>query len=612
MKLVRILALVLVLTLLVVGSGAGAQGVSVVIAWEQLPDLPTPVSGSAFSAYLASFYGRDIWDWDTNLEIFPVMVEEIPSPDNGLVTYADVMWDDDSNPDTADVAGQAPIVTYRLRQGMLWSDGEAVTSEDCMFYHNLMMQPDPVDSVGRGFYPDVVAGAEIVDEQTIVLTYKQPWPDFLNTALLSCFFPSHKFLGDNSAGFTMDADGDGVFDANIDEAPYFDGFNPEELIGYGPYVLSSFDPGSNAVWTLNPNWGANSFEQVPAIDTVITQWILESEQMQNALEVGDVDVTFNFNGSTPTDGDGNPIGYYAMENVEVFNVPGVFVDAIWMNSGPNAFAAMQDVRVREALVAAIDRRTIAEQFAGPGTGEQLPRAYVQPSFTPPDLPFREYDIELARQLLTDAGWVDDDGDEAADNAAPSVRVSSGVEGVPDGTPIILRFYTTPVVPRPDIQTVIQAQLAQVGVRSQLFVVNGPTVLFATFSERGILYTGSYDLAIYALSNNPLSPNGSPDNFQCSGLPSAENPNGNNNTWFCDEEYDRLDDLIAVTNDPTERLELRYQAEALFYNASVWHSIRPRPTFYAVRSDRFNVDSMREVGVLSNNYFNHIEFWQPAS
>lgn len=612
MKLVRVLALVLVLTLLVVGGGVRAQGVTAVIAWEQLPDLPSPISTSAFSAYLTSFYARDIWDWDTNLEIFPVMVTEIPTPENGKVTYTEVMWDDDSNPDTADVAGQAPVVTYELNQGMLWSDGEPVTSADCLFWHNLMMQPDPVDSVGRGFYPDVVASADVVDDYTITLTYKQPWPDYLNTALLSCALPAHAFLGDNASGFTMDADGDGVFDANVDEAPYFDGFTPEGLIGYGPYVLSSFDPGSNAVWTLNPNWGANSFETVPAIDTVITQWILESEQMQNALEVGDVDVTFNFNGSTPTDGDGNPIGYYAMDNVEVFNVPGVFVDAIWMNSGPNAFAAMQDVRVREALVAAIDRRNIAEQFAGPGTGQQLPLAYVQPQFTPTDLPFREYDVDLARQLLTDAGWVDDDGDESAENAAPSPRISSGVEGVEDGTPIILRFYTTPVVPRPDIQTVVQAQLAQVGVRTQLFVVNGPTVLFASFSERGILYTGSYDLAIYALSNNPLSPNGSPDNFQCSGLPSAENPNGNNNTFFCDEEYDRLDDLIAVTNDPTERLNLRYQAEALFYNASVWHSIRPRPTFYAVRSDRFNVDSMREVGVLSNNYFNHIEFWQPAS
>jgi len=610
MKLVRILAVVAMLALLAISSGAHAQGVTMVIGWEQEPDLPSPLSNSAFSAYLSNFYGRDVWRFVGNdRRIVAEMLEEVPSPDNGLVTYTDVQVDINGDGELEDA--QAPVVTYRLRQGMLWSDGEPITSADCMFYHNLMMQPDPLDSWQRGDYPAVVASAEAVDDYTVVLTYNKPFPDYLTDVSLSCGFPAHKFLGDNATGFTMDTDGDGVFDANVDEAPYFDGFQPSELVGYGPYVLSEYTVGSNAVWTRNPNWGINSFEVVPAIDTIITQWILESEQMENSLEVGDIDLAFNFAGDVTADADGNPVGYYAMENVEVFNTPGVFVDGIWMNSGPNAFAAMQDVRVREGLIHAINRRGIADQFAGPGAGAALTRAWVPAQFTPADLPFREYDVDQARQLLTDAGWVDDDADESADNNAPSLRVSQGVEGVEDGTPLILRFYTTPVIPRPDIQTVIQAQLAQVGVRTQLFVVNGPTVLFPSFAERGVLNTGAYDIAMYALSNNPLSPNGSPDNFRCSGIPSNENPEGRNGTWFCDPEYDRLDFLVSVTNDPTERLAYRAQAEPIFYNAAVWSSIRPRLQYYAVRSDRFNVDSMREMGTLSNNYFNQVELWQVA-
>jgi peptide/nickel transport system substrate-binding protein len=300
-----------------------------------------------------------------------------------------------------------------------------------------------------------------------------------------------------------------------------------------------------------------------------------------------------------------------MANVETFYTPGVYVDAIWMNSGPYAFPAMQDVRVREALVTAIDRRSIAEQFAGEGAGQSLTRAWVPAAFTPPDLPFREYDQEKARQMLTEAGWVDADGDEGPGVARPTPRVSQGVEGVEDGTEFILRFYTTPVIPRPDIQTVIQAQLAQVGVRTQLFVVNGPTILFASRNERGVLNNGDYDLAMYALSNSPLSPNGSVDNFHCAGIPSAENPEGRNSTWFCNPEYDRLDTLVATTIDPDKRLEYRFQAEPLFYAAAVWHSIRPRNQWYAVRSDRWNVDSMKDMGTLSNNYFNRAEYWEPV-
>ncbi|NWF69531.1 MAG: hypothetical protein HXY40_10635 [Chloroflexi bacterium] len=605
MKFVRVLALLAILALVLVGTGVRAQeGVTMIIGWEQEPDLPSPLSNSAFSAYLTNFYARDIWGWDTERVIHAEMVEEVPTPDNGLVTFVPVQVDINGDGELEDA--EAPQVTYRLRQGMLWSDGTPITSADCMFYHNVMMQPDPLDSWQRGDYPAVVASAEAIDDYTVVLTYNTPFPDYLTDATLSCGFPAHKFLGDNGAGFTMDTDGDGVFDANIDEAPYFDGFNPAELIGYGPYVLSEYNVGANAVFTRNPNWGINDFEQVPAIDTIITQFILESEQMQNALEVGDIDLAFNFAGDRPTDAEGNPIGYYAMENVEVFSTVGVFIDGIWMNSGPNAFEAMQDVRVREGLIHAINRRGIADQFAGPGAGAALTRAWVPAQFTPPDLPFREYDVDGARQLLTDAGWIDDDADESADNPRPTPRVNAA------GTPFIVRFYTTPVVPRPDIQTVIQAQLAAVGVRAQLFVVNGPTVLFASFAERGILNTGEYDIAMYALSNNPLSPNGSADNFRCAGIPSNENPEGRNSTWFCDPEYDRLDFLVSVTNDPTERLQYRFAAEPIFYNAAVWSSIRPRLQYYAVRTDRFNVDSMRDMGTLSSNYFRRVEFWQPAS
>jgi peptide/nickel transport system substrate-binding protein len=587
--------------MLTMGSMAGAQdGFTVIIGWEQEPDLPELYSGSAFSEYLDEFYARDIWDWDTDRNIFPIMVEEVPTLENGLVTQVDV-----GDVDGDGVADQAPQVTIRLRQGMLWSDGEPITAEDCMFGHNLLMQPDAVDSIQRGFYPEVVASAEQVDDYTVVITYNRPWPDFLLDAVITCAYPAHKFLGDNEDGFTMDTDGDGVFDNNADNAPYASGFlDPSQLVGYGPYIMSEYNAGQNIVFTRNPNWGVNEWETVPAVDTFILQFILESEQMENALEVGDIDLAFNF--------DAVNNGYGELENVAVFTTPGVFVDGIWLNSGPNAFPAMQNVSVREAIYHGINRRGIADQFAGEGAGALLPRAWVPEIFTPPDLPFREYDPELARQLLTEAGWVDDDGDEGPDVAAPTARVAQGVEGVPDGTAIILRFYTTPVVPRADIQVVIQAQLQEIGIRTQLFVVNGPTVLFAPFASRGILYTGEYDIAMYALSNIPLSPNGSPDNFQCRGIPSVENPEGRNNTWFCNEEYDRLDNLVASTNDPELRLQYRYEAEVYFYNAAVWAGIRPRLTAYAVRTDVLNVDSMLRVGTLSGNYFQNITDWQAAS
>jgi peptide/nickel transport system substrate-binding protein len=592
--------LVVVLLLSLVGSVVKAQEVVFVIGWEQEPDKAFLTSNSAFSFYVAQFNQRDLFQFDENRQPYGVMAEEIPTIENGGVTLYDVQFDVDG--DGTDDATQAPIVTYHLRPGMQWSDGTPITAEDCMFFHNLNMQPDPVDSFGRGLYPEVVAGARVVDELTFEMTYNRPFPDYLITSA-SCAHPAHVFLGENADGFTMDQDGDGVFDNNIDDAPFFQGFT--NIVGYGPYVATEYNPGQNIILQKNSYWGANAWEQVPAIDTFILQFILESEQMENALEVGDTDMAFNY--------DGTVSNYESMENVTEFFTDGVFNDALWFNMGEFAFPAMQNVNVRQALVHAIDRRGMADNIFGEGNSDLIPRSWFPSQFWPEDLPFLEYDVELARQLLTDAGWVDDDGDESAENTAPTVRVSSGVEGVADGTPIVLRFYTTPRAPRPDYQTLIQANLAAVGVRTQLFVVDGPTVLFASFNDRGILNTGAYDLAIFARSNTPLSPaSQSPDNWYCSGIPGPDNTQGLNNNWFCDPEFDRLDTLVASTIDPEERLALHYQAETILYNATVWEGLYVRAQYYAVRSDRWNVDTMRDMGTLTGNYFHRAEYWQPAS
>jgi len=112
------------------------------------------------------FYGRGVWDWDVNRQIYPIMVEEIPSPDNGLVTTND--------------AGNT-VVTYKLREGMQWSDGEPITADDCMFWHDIMMDPAK-GTFQRGVYPDVVESVTKVDDLTVVLAYNAPFPDYESQA----------------------------------------------------------------------------------------------------------------------------------------------------------------------------------------------------------------------------------------------------------------------------------------------------------------------------------------------------------------------------------------------------------------------------------------------
>lgn len=550
------LVLALALTLIGVAAPVRAQApTTIVFGWEQEPQLLTPRQDMTFGSLLTNFYARGLWDFDGNRLPFPVMVEEVPSTENGLVRTLD-------NGNTE--------VTIRLREGILWSDGVPITSEDIVFSHELTMNPSTI-TMQRSTYPDKVESLVAVDERTVVMTYNSPFPDFQSSNLPGgpYIFPKHVFEGMlNETG-------------NIDNHPMWTGNN---VVGYGPYVFESWSVGQEIVFTANPNWDG----QQPGFERVIIRFITDTTQMVNALRAGEIDVAFQFPDPQVAD-------YEAIDGVEVFNTPGVYGDAIWMNLRPDkTHPALLERAVREAIIHGIDRATLAEQLVGPGV--QLARSWFPDQFLPEDLPFLEYNPDLARQMLDEAGWVDTN-----DNG---IRDKDGVE-------LILRFYTTTRQVRMDYQVAIQSQLNEIGVSLQLFPVPA-TILFADFAERGILDTGDFDMAIFALSSDPLSPAANaPDWFGCGGIPTPDNPNGNNGWGFCDPEFDRLDLLVLETVDVAQRMEYAQEMYRHFFDGAFWHGLYLRPTWYAINAMHVDTEAPRGVGTLSANYFNNIEYWRPA-
>jgi peptide/nickel transport system substrate-binding protein len=537
---------------MVIGAAQAQDETVLVIGWEQEPPKLSPVGDNTFGSLIDGFTRRDIWDWDTSYNVFPVMVEEVPSIENGLVTTND--------------AGNT-VVTYKLREGMLWSDGEPITTADCAITHEIMMDPT-TGSIQRGAYPDVVESFEAVDDYTVRLTYNTPFPDFENNATAACGqFPEHVFRA------ILDGEG------NFDNAPFFSG---EGVVGYGPYTFESWTVGSQITLVKNPNWDG----QEPAFDRIVLRFITDTAQMVNSFEAGEIDVAFNFS-------DDLVESYAAVEGAEIFKTDGVYGDAIWMNVGNGGHVALADPKVREGIIRAVDRESLAVDLVGEGVS--VPPSWKSPQYWPEDLPFWSYDPDMAAALLDEAGWVDSNGDGTRDK---------------DGVELVLRFYTTTRQIRMDYQTVIQEYLTAVGVGTQLLPVPS-NILFGEFKDRGILNTGDFDLAIFALSTNPLSPAyDTADWFGCGGIPTAENPNGSNGWGMCVPEFDALDLQILSTVDPAERLALSHQAQQLFFDAGVWHGLYLRPTWYAVDGSVVAVDdAMQGVGTLSSNWFNNIEKWQ---
>lgn len=551
----------LLLLLSISMGAASAQDESIlVIGWEQEPSQLNPVASESFASLMDGFFARGAWNWDRNNQIFPIMVTEVPTIENGLARTLD-------NGNTQ--------VEYVLNQGMLWSDGEEITSDDCLFGHELDMNPD-AGTLQRGVYPDVVESFEVVDDYTFIITYNTPFPDFQSSATARCQLPAHQLRPWIESGEILDTH------------PRFSG---EDVIGYGPYVFEEWRVGDSVQLVRNPNWGANEWETEPAWDRVVLRFVTESAQMQNAFEVGDLDVAFNFS-------DDLVEGYSEIDGAEVFSTPGVFGDAIWVNVGNGGHPALTNPDVVKGLIHAVDRATLAEALVGPGT--EVPRSWYSAQFWPDEetLPLIEYNVDEANRLLDEAGWVDTNDDGVRDDGA--------------GTELILRFFTTSGRQiREDYQVFIQDYLSEVGVATQLLPVPSGT-LFAVFNQRGILSTGDFDLALFALSTDPLSPFADAEVWiECAGIPTPDNPSGRNGWGFCSPEFDELDAQVGVTVDPVERLELAHQAQVEFFEGRFWHGLYLRPTWYAFNTGVIDTSTVQDLGTLSGNYFFKIEDWQPA-
>ncbi len=550
------LVLVTVLSLLVGAVQAQDESV-IVIGWEQEPEILYPLTTSTFGQLLKGFYMRNVWDWDGNNNPFPVMVEELPTIENGGVTT-----NADGN----------TVVTYKLRQDLKWSDGEAVTADDCVFGHRLWTDTT-TGTIFRSDYPNVVASVEKVDDFTVIQTFNTPFPDYQSdTVYLHCDIPEHVVAP------LMEANG-----GTVDGLPFFT--NGEGVVGYGPYVMTEWRKGEGMTFVRNENFVGTA----PGFDRVEVRFITETAQMVNAFETGEIDVAFNWADNLMAD-------YMGVEGGTVVTTPSVYADALWFNIDADGTQnpALKDVNVRKAIVMAINRR--ANNDALVYEGAPIPEAYDARNWWPEGLNVLQYDPEGAAAMLDAAGWVDTNGNNIRDK---------------DGVEMILRFFTTTRQVRMDYQLTIQADLQAVGIGTQLFAVPGPAVLFASFTNRGIMATSDYDIAIYANSNDPITPNYDPDTFTCAGLPSAENPGGSNFSHFCDPAFDELVASIKVNTDPVSRLEQKHEAVNIFNEATFYAGLYPRNTHYAIATERVTPPELVDIGVLAANWFNHIEYWQPA-
>jgi peptide/nickel transport system substrate-binding protein len=483
--------------------------------WTQEPDVLNPLyTNMWFSSITQQIWNCWAWDFDDQNNPHPVLVKEMPSEENGGIS-----------PD-------GRVITLKLRDDIVWSDGTPITSEDFVFTYEMTMNPK--NTVASTHPYDKLEKVEAPDPKTVVMTFKEPFAAWQAT-LWHGLLPAHILRP--------------VFEkeGTIDNAEW----NRAPTVGCGPFVFKEWESGSFIRFVANENYWLGR----PKIDEIFIRIVPDDASQVAALKAGDGDLgTFIAYSDIPT------LEQAGVHMVKVFS--GYNEGWYFYLHPEKGHPALKDVRVRQAIALAFDRFSVCKDLL---LGLTKPPAtyWANTPWQDPTLEPWPYDPERAKQLLDEAGWKDTNGDGVRDK---------------DGVELVLTLGTTTREIRRDVQAVAQQQLAQVGIKLELANADSD-IFFNSYGEGGPCATGQYD--IFEYSTTPQYPDPDTADWLCSEIPSDENPSGVNWQSVCDEELDGLFKLQATQVDPAERQQTFHKITRLIYEKVYWLGVWEDPDIWAV-------------------------------
>ena len=357
------------------GSVALAQSApheQLVVGMTSFPSSEHPyIDPLIVKSWVLGFASRQVTMFTPDWQNVCALCTEVPSLDNGRVQT-------ETQPD-----GKAGLaVRWTLRPDLFWGDGVPLTTKDIAYTAKVG------GDNGSGF-PDArvwgrVRSTDIVDDRTIVLHLDEVTPLYNRMGKL---LSEH---ADGPAYYGAQKPGQYVTDTVYNRAPTTPG------LWNGPYIITGFDSGSQIVLEPNPYWKGKA----PAIKRIVARSITDTAALQANLLSGDVDMA-----------PGEAIGLQldqvlAMQKDNPARFQYIYNDALafWNIDFDLDNKFLADVRVRRAILMAIDRKTMSDKLAGGRF--TLAATWVPPKepMFAPGLPVVPYDPAGAKALLKEAGW----------------------------------------------------------------------------------------------------------------------------------------------------------------------------------------------------------------
>ena len=523
-----------------VDPNAPVSGGTVIIGTPQEPGMMnTLLTSSSIEDAVVSLFDEGLVSVNEKGEYVPVLAKELPT-----------------------VSEDGLVVTWKLKEGVKWSDGSDFNCDDVKFTMDGALSD--LSQVSASGYRDIES-LECPDPYTVVATFGEIYAPYLR--LFSYTVP-------DTAGPLEKME---TWDINQ---------NP---VGTGPYILSEWVHGDHLTFTKNPYYRE---EGKPYLDSVIIKILPSREVGMQLLGTGEIQALWDL-----TEANFPELANLAGQGVSYVSTATGENELLSLNFGNNTGTApadpatdphpiLGDLKVRQAIQYAIDKQKIVDTLLY-GNVKAGNSAVPIGTFACPQ-PVSEFSLEKANALLDEAGWV------------------AGADGIreKDGVRMSLKIATTTGnLLREQTEQVLSEMLKAAGI--ELVIENVPSdVLFAGWESDGMRDHGTYDIVMYT-----TGPSTDPDShlyssFHSSQIPTKDNEgSGSNFSRYINKDVDSwLDEASSIT-DTAKRKELYcnvikqintdlpriylYERLSIMGHRNEFHGLKISPTFVDFTWDSAN-------------------------
>jgi peptide/nickel transport system substrate-binding protein len=449
--------------------------------------------------------------------------------------------------------GKKLRITYTIRKEAMWDNGTPVTAKDVEFTIKVIKNPKVKNENNKPYY-EFIESIEIDPSNPRKFTLISNTVYILAEASSGDYGILPEYLYDPKGlmrGFTIEQlnkDKDKLAaDAKIND--FANDFNSEKRMrekdfigGCGPYKFVEWTTGQRVVLEKKKNWWGDALKDVncyfQAFPTkLVFQTINDQTSAIVSLKAGNLDVMY---GIKPKDFVELPNSDKIKANFNLYTPSSLQYTYLGINTKLPKFA---DKRTRQALAHLVDAdkmiKSVVYDMATRVAG------FVHPSNKlnyNSDLKPYDFNVDLAKQLLAEAGWKDSNGDGTLDKMIDGERVEFSIKfSVNAGNDA-----------RKQVALMFQEEARKVGINVEVIAQDWSVYLDNCKSHKFDMYYGAWIAT--PTPNDPKQ------------IYHSESANGGSNyTSFGTPESDAIIDSIRVELDENKRAVYYKKLQAILYD-----------------------------------------------